>query len=830
MDYRDKIVQLMQEKGYVPRSEAELVQHFALSGKEIGAFISQLDELYERGKVFRTKQGTYVLASEAGIVVGTLSRHKKGFGFVSPAEETGEREGTGSGGDIYVAEENMRQAMHGDLVAVKLLKGEGASRRGEGAVARIIRRAHPELAGTFYCRRGYGFLVPDDPRIAQDVFVSQEHWNDVRSGDKAVVNILRWPDGGHSAEGEVIEIISRKGEPGGDIKTLLRCYQKSEAFPELVRKEAQAGQQSLPQRTQVQWQQAGRRDMRGQTVITIDGAGSKDFDDAVSLQQTPQNTWLLSVHIADVAHYVTEGSALDREAWKRGTSIYPLNQVIPMLPKELSNGICSLNPKEERLALSVDMEIDERGRVIRHEIYESVICSQERMVYDDVSDLLDFWNDRTAQTADAKGGKCEREAPCAEGTADAKKTENADKAGADEAERTEQQRLLQLSDRYAHIKEMLLEMERLALVLQDRREERGSIDFDLAEAEILLNDDGIAVEIGIASRRIANRMIEEFMLAANETVAEHFYWLGVPFIYRVHEKPEAEKISSLRRFLSNFGIPLKGSADSLHPRTLNEILKQAEGMEEEHVIHSVTLRAMQKAFYGTECLGHFGLSLTHYCHFTSPIRRYPDLMIHRIIKETLREPLTQERDEQLQQNTAQAAKQASLMECQAQELERDAQKMKMAEYMSQHIGEVFDGVISGVSNFGFFVQLSNTVEGLVRLCELADDFYDCEPERYRLIGRRYHNTYNLGQRVCVCVQRADAQSREIDFSLVEDGGSRYRRRRYGASAQSGREPRSGAGGATGTTSNRTAERTKRKNKKIHRRKETPRGVPGRRRH
>ena len=776
MDYREQIVELLSSPQYIPMSEEELVRFFRLEGKEIGAFIGQLDELYEGGRIFKTKRDRYVLCGTLGIVTGTLQKHQKGFGFVTPADADEIRGDDGRSGDVYVAQDNMKWAMHGDLVAVKLLKGEGAHKRREGAVARIIRHAHSEMVGTFYCRHGYGFLVPDDPRLTEDVFVSQTDWNGAQTGDKAVVKITRWPDGQYNAEGIVTEILSRAGETGGDIKALIRQYQKTKSFPDDVNAEAEAVEDQLEERTTEQWEALGRRDLREASVITIDGADSKDFDDAVSVTKLPGGNFLLSVHIADVTHYVKEGHPLDREAWNRGTSIYILDQVIPMLPQRLSNGICSLNPGVDRLTLSVDMEIDRSGRVVNHEIYEAVIRSQERMVYTDVSDMLEYWR-RPADSGQP-------------------------------IEQAQQERVEALCRRYEAIRPMLLDMEELAAILRRRREEQGSIDFDLDETQISLNEEGIPVHIGTAERRVANRIIEDFMVTANETVAEHFYWMGVPFVYRVHDKPDGERIGELKRFLGRFGLTLKGSADSIHPKALNELLKQTEGMEEEHVIHTVTLRAMQKAVYRPECMGHFGLGLKYYCHFTSPIRRYPDLMIHRIIKESLRSQLTEERTERLAALVDQASVQSSLTERQAQEMEREAEKMKMAEYMSHHIGECYDGIISSVTNFGFFVELENTVEGLVRAAELADDYYEYEPNQYRLIGSRSHNVYGLGDRVAIRVVRADVMTRQIDFALAEPPRGTERGRRGRKDSAGRRERTAGTWGATGYEGSRRKKESK----------------------
>lgn len=749
MNDREKILELLGSKGYIPLSAEELAEYFRLEGEEISAFISLLDEMYEGGLIFKTKRDKYVLSGTLGIVTGTLRKYKKGFGFVVPALGDSLQSGFG-GGDIYVAQENLKSAMDGDLVAVKLLTGEGVRKRREGAVARILRRAHTEMVGTFYRRRGYGFLVPDDPRLTEDVFISEENRRDAQTGDKVAATILQWPEDGRNAEGAVTEIVSRKGEPGGDIKALIRQYRKTKEFSAEVQAEAEAVERCLPEKTQEQWDREGRRDLRKQLVVTIDGADSKDFDDAVSVKKLDDHRFLLSVHIADVTHYVKENHPLDQEAFRRGTSIYILDQVIPMLPQELSNGICSLNPAQERLTLSVDMEIDGSGQVLRHEIYEAVIRSQERMVYDDVSDMLEFWG--RWESPGRRGGEA-----CGSSV------------GFDDPQ--EYRRVAELCRRYKHLRQMLLDMEELAGILRRRRQERGSIDFDLEDTHISLNEQGVPVYVGVAQRRVANKIIEDFMITANETVAEHVYWMGIPFIYRVHDRPQADRISELKRFLGRFGLVLKGSADSVHSKALSELLEQVAGMEEEQVIHTVTLRAMQKAVYSPECRGHFGLGLHYYCHFTSPIRRYPDLMIHRIIKETLRGELTEQRLAQWEKLVEQAAVQSSAAERQAQEMEREAEKMKMAEYMESRVGERFSGIISGVAQFGFFVQLENTVEGLVRAAELNDDYYEFQQSQYRLIGSRHHRVYALGDRVTVQVVRADAASREIDFALAEEAQS-----------------------------------------------------------
>lgn len=637
-------------------------------------------------------------------IIGTLSKHRKGFGFVITEDEEP---------DIYVSARSMGGAMNGDRVLAELLpQGRGNSR--EGIIIKVVERNTKELVGTFEKSKRFGFVVPDDRRIGDDIFVRKKDFRGAQRGDKVMVQITRYPDKENSAEGKITEIISRSGQAGGDIKALMRGYGLRETFPSRVNAEAKAvskagvGQEEL----------RGRRDLREKTTITIDGADSKDFDDAVSIELLPGGNYLLGVHIADVAHYVKEGGYLDQEALKRGNSVYLIDQVVPMLPKKLSNGVCSLNPDVDRLTLSVDMEVTPQGEVVNHEIYESVIHSKARMVYSEVSDML----------------------------------ENND---------------LTLIKKHRDVYEDLLIMDKLAKILRKNREARGSLDFDFDEAYITLDESGIPVSVDIAERRTANKLIEEFMLLANQTVAEHFYWMEVPFVYRIHESPSPEKMEEFRTFLRGFGLTLKGASDSIHPKTLNDILEKVSGKTYENVINTVMLRSMQKAFYGTECGGHFGLSLKYYCHFTSPIRRYPDLMIHRIIKACLHGKLDGKTLKNFKKKTLEAAEISSATERQAIELERQVEKMKKAEYISYHVGESYDGIISGVTGYGIYVQLANTIEGMVRLDSLTDDYYIYEPEKYRVIGERNHKTYMLGERVRITVDSVSIENREINFVIEE---------------------------------------------------------------
>ena len=638
-------------------------------------------------------------------VTGILSKHKKGFGFVIPDEGSFDR-------DIFISPSDMNGAMEGDRVEVDLIPEYLWEQSPQGIITKVTDRKLKEVAGFFDKGKKFGFVVPVDRKHNEDIYIPKKAFSGAKNGDIVVAAITGYPDRKNSAEGKITGILARAGEPGGDIKAIIRQRGLFFTFPSKAAAQAKAiskagvGEQDM----------AGRRDLRGENIITIDGADSKDFDDAVSVKRLDNGNFLLGVHIADVSHYIGEDSPLDKEALKRGNSVYIINQVVPMLPKELSNGICSLNEGEERLTLSVDMEITPEGDITEHNIYESVIRSKHRMVYTDVSDII----------------------------------ENDDR---------------ELAAKYSDIYDMLMDMKELAQILRSKREAAGSLDFDLDEAYITLDEKGVPVSVNLCERRTANRMIEEFMLAANKTVAEQFFWLELPFVYRVHEKPDAEKMQEFRTFLMGLSIRLKGEGGNIHPKALNEVLEQVAGTSYENVVNTVMLRSMKKAFYSTECEGHFGLSMKYYCHFTSPIRRYPDLIIHRIIKEYLHGGIDDERIAVLSQKTQETAETSSVTERAAIELERDVEKMKKAQYMSYHIGESFEGIISGITGYGMYVELENTIEGLVRLDRMYDDYYDAYPEQYRIVGQRTNKVYSLGQRVSIIVSDADYYEGTIDFRL-----------------------------------------------------------------
>lgn len=637
---------------------------------------------------------------------GTLRKHKKGFGFVIQDKPETEDYNEEEYRDIFIGKDNIKGAMNGDRVQVDLYPEYLWDKSPEGIIHKVIERSVTTVAGKFDARDKYGFVVPEGKGMKEDIFIAGRNFNKAKNGDYVVAEITKYPDAGSKAEGRIVEIIGRKGEPGSDILAMIKGAGLNIEFPDEVQWEADAIADEIESE-----EIKNRRDLRDVYTVTIDGADSKDFDDAVSIDINEKGNWVLGVHIADVTHYVKQDSPLDKEAFERGNSVYLINKVVPMLPKKLSNGICSLNPGVDRLTLTCEMEVTKAGKIVNHDIYESVINSHARLVYDDVSDILE-----------AK----------------------------------------EITDENKY----LFEMEKLAKVLMARKDARGSIDFNLEEPIITLDKNGKAVDVKPANRRIANKIIEEFMLLANETVAEHFFWLNVPFIFRVHETPSLLSIQELKTFLKGLNITLRGDAADMKPAHLSNILEETKGKQYENIVNTVILRSMQKASYEVECEGHFGLALKYYCHFTSPIRRYPDLMIHRIIKMILKDELNDKVMGKLETKCEKAAEHSSKTERQAIELEREVDKMKMAEYLEDKIGEKYDGIISGVTNFGMYVALENCIEGLVRLERIQGDYFELDADNYRIIGRGTGKTYALGDKVKIKVFGVNVEDREIDFVLA----------------------------------------------------------------
>ena len=687
-----------------------------------------LDMLLEEGKITINKRGKYeaVRGSQkeqekeekkgkrdkkekkkkeaqkylTGIFVG----HAKGFGFVELLDENGE--------DIYIPEEETGGAFHGDKVQVALKKENKPGKRREGRVIKVLERGNREIVGTFQESAGFGFVVPDNQRFLRDIFIQKENFLGARNQDKVVVEIRDYGTRKRSPEGKIIQVLGNSEEKGIDVLSVAKSCGLPMEFPEKVLNQAERIRESLNEGDFY-----GRLDLRDVPMVTIDGEDAKDLDDAVSLSKEG-NLFHLGVHIADVSNYVQYSSALDREALKRGTSVYLVDRVIPMLPKKLSNGICSLNAGEDRLALSCLMDIDEKGKVVSHGIAETVIHVNERMTYTDVKKIL----------------------------------------------RKEDQ---QLAERYRELLPMFFQMEELSALLRKRRKKRGAIDFDFPESKIELDENGKPVRIYPYEQNVATRIIEDFMLAANETVAQEYAQAGIPFVYRTHDTPDMEKMEPVLELVHRAGVKVKKSKEEIRPKEVQKTLKELEGKDSEDFFSRLILRSMKQAKYTTECTGHFGLAARYYCHFTSPIRRYPDLQIHRIIKENLRGKMTEAKMSHYEEILDEVARQSSAMERRAEEAERETVKMKKAEYMESQIGETFEGVISGVTDWGLYVELPNTVEGLVHVNSLMDDYYVYDSAHYTLTGEKKKRSFAIGQKVKVRVAQADARERTVDFVLAD---------------------------------------------------------------
>ena len=696
------IYDFMCEDMYVPMKIKELCIVLGVSKEDRPQLERILLELQEEGKITLSKRGKYA-KSEIKQLVGIFTAHQKGFGFVSIE---GEDE------DIFIPADDVNGAMHQDTVEVSI-SPVVTGRRREGKILKIIERGMKQVVCTFDKSENFGFAIPDNPKFGTDIFVPLERSKGAVSGHKVVVEITDYGKRGKHPEGKVIEIIGHINDPGTDILSIVRAYDMPVEFSEKIMRQVENVSNEVSEADM-----AGRMDIRDWMMVTIDGEDAKDLDDAVSLRMEGEN-YILGVHIADVSNYVQERSALDVEALKRGTSVYLVDRVIPMLPHKLSNGICSLNENVNRLALSCIMTINPKGEVIDHQIAETVIRTNRRMTYTNVKKIL---VDRDPEVI---------------------------------AE-------------YEELVPMFEKMEELAKILRKKRMKRGSIDFDFPETKVVLDKSGKPIEIKPYDRNVATKIIEDFMLIANETVAQHFFWQEIPFVYRTHDNPDSEKIHKLSTFINNFGYTIHIGTDEVHPKELQKLLEKIEGSEEEALISRLTLRSMKQARYTTSCTGHFGLATNYYCHFTSPIRRYPDLQIHRIIKETLRGRMKDKRIEHYEEILNEVAKHSSEMERRADEAERETIKLKKVEYMEDHIDEEFEGVISGVMEWGFFVELPNTVEGLVRVTELRDDFYQFYEDTYELVGEATNRRFKLGQKIRVRVLSTDRIMRTIDFGLVED--------------------------------------------------------------
>lgn len=727
---RKKVIcDLVNDSLYVPMKEKELAMLLQVSRQDREEFRGILQELLSEGKMTLTEKGKYI-KNNGKLLTGTFISNAKGFGFV---EVEGQAE------DFFVPEDMVNGAFHKDIVQIVLLPGDGG-RRKEAKVVKVIERGMKTVVGTYdKANANFGFVVPDLAKLPTDVFVPVERSKGAVSGHKVVAEITDYGRPGKNPEGKIVEILGHQNDPGVDILSIVKAHELPTEFSEKIMNQVERVAKEVTDADC-----AGRKDLRDVLMVTIDGEDAKDLDDAVSLTFDGQN-YHLGVHIADVSNYVQEGSALDREAIRRGTSVYLVDRVIPMLPHALSNGICSLNQGEDRLALSCLMTISPSGEITDYEICESVIRVDKRLSYTIVKALLE----QEEAAAGEEPGK----------TAEPAREE----AAVDASE-------------YSDLLPMLVQMKELSALLRKKRTTRGSIDFDFPECKIKLDGEGHPIDIRPYERNVATNLIEDFMLAANETVAQHFYWLELPFVYRVHDVPDMDRISGLSAFINNFGYYMKSvgrkggkvGSEEIHPKEIQKLLSRVAGTPEEAMISRMALRSMKQAKYSTECTGHFGLACKYYCHFTSPIRRYPDLQIHRIIKEQLRGRLKEERIAHYSEILPGIAKSSSDTERRADEAERETDKLKKAEYMEQFVGECFDGVVSGVTAWGVYVELPNTVEGLVHVSKLPGEYYYYNEKQYEMVGEITGRSFRPGMPVRVRVDGVDLFLKTIDFSLAED--------------------------------------------------------------
>ena len=742
MDRRKKfILELMGDPIYQPMRLREISSLLRLSKEEKRELYDVLDELCREGKVSVDRKGRYEkvkgkwkkkkddryyddrreeYGSEYGRkkkdknkkerpkgiqAEGTFIGHPKGFGFV---EIEGQDE------DIFIPESDTGTAMHQDKVRIIIRDDKKEGKRQEGVVVKVLERGMPEIVGTYQLNRDFGFVISDNPKFSKDIFIPRKEAAGIKNGDKVIAVITDYGSGNKNPEGKIKENLGNIRTPGTDILAIVKSFGIPSEFPEKVMKQAQR----VPDHV-LDADRDGRLDLRHLQTVTIDGEDAKDLDDAISLTKEG-DIYHLGVHIADVSNYVQYNSALDREALKRGTSVYLADRVVPMLPERLSNGICSLNQGEDRLALSCLMDINEKGKVVSHQIAETVINVNERMCYTDVKNILEDTDE------------------------EAKK-------------------------RYEELIPMFFMMKELSGILRNSRHHRGSIDFDFPESKIILNAAGKAIDVKPYEANVATKIIEDFMLMANETVAQEYCTEEIPFVYRTHDNPDPEKVESLLTLLHNQGVKIQKAKEEITPKEIQQIIESIEGLPNEAMISRLVLRSMKQAKYTTECSGHFGLAAKYYCHFTSPIRRYPDLQIHRIIKDNLRGRLMREgRTEHYAEILDEVARQSSVCERRADEAERESDKLKKAEYMSYHLGEEFEGIISGVTGWGLYVELPNTVEGLVHVNTLRDDYYIFDQETYELRGEMTKKVYKLGDKVRVRVADADKMLKTVDFELVSD--------------------------------------------------------------
>lgn len=697
---KDEILTLLSDDDYMDRSIDLLAKRLdCFSSENFVKLVKIMNELEEAGKVIRNKYNHYYLPNQFGMVLGTLTINKKGYGFVAVDDQEK---------DIFIAPDALKDAFNRDTVLVEINKYTDLERP-EGKVIRVIKRGQTRLVGEIKKGKRDYYVDVDDPKFEKPIFVDHAHLHGAVLGHKVLVEIKVYKP---ILKGDVVKIIGHKNDPGIDILSIVYEHDTPVEFNKAVYQQIE----NIPD-TLDEIDKSNRIDLRNETIVTIDGDDAKDLDDAISLKKLANGNYYLGVHIADVSYYVEEGTALDKEAFARGTSIYLADRVIPMLPHKLSNGICSLNPSVDRFTISCFMEINPRGEVVDHEIVPGIINSTERMTYTNVNKILD----------------------------------------GDQA--------LQLQ--YDHVKDLFFLMQELALILQEKKAKRGAIDFDVKEAKVVVNSKGETTDVVLRQRGASDRIIEEFMLLANETVAEHFKWLELPFIYRVHEQPKTKKLQQFSTIAKIMGYTIKGSLENVYPNELSSIIEASKETPEHTIISTLLLRCMQKARYDEQCLGHFGLADEFYTHFTSPIRRYPDLIVHRLIRKYLFEKcLDDQTIRHYQEIMPEIALQSSNREREAIDIEREVDDMKIAEYMEKHIGEEFEGIISSVTNFGFFVELDNTIDGLVHVSDLTDDFYFFDEKNLRYIGQRTGKVFKMSDHVKVRVISASKVDKSIDFEIV----------------------------------------------------------------
>ncbi len=704
LNKEDIILEFMKDEDYTPMKAKEIAIILGVPKKEYSKFTEAIKKLEENYKIAKNKKNRYRIIEEK-YIEGIYRKNQKGFGFVKVE---------GREGEIYISKDNSLRALNGDRVIVEILEEENKLKNAEGKIKKIIKHEKDTVVGTFQNRQNFGFVVPDDKALGTDIFISKSNFGKARDGHKVLVKITKYPEKGKNAEGKIIEVLGSPNQAGVDMLSLIKEYNLPSTFPEPVVEEAKKyGNKIDPKDIK------NRIDCRRHTIFTIDGEDAKDLDDAVRVIKLDNGNYRLDVHIADVSYYVREGSLLDKEAQIRGTSIYMLSRVIPMLPRELSNGICSLNQGEDRFTLSCSMEITPQGKTISAEVYKGIINVAERMNYHDVQKILDKSDEQ----------------------------------------------VLKKYEKYIKDFELMAE---LANILKTRRLEQGYLNLDIPESKIELDKEGRAIGVGKYETSFSNEIIEQFMLSANEAIAEKFFWLEAPFIYRVHEDPDLDKVKDLNKFLFDFGLKIKIVNEKIYPTEVSKILEEIKGKEEERVISTLILRTLKLARYEAQNKGHFGIASKYYCHFTSPIRRYPDLFIHRVISKYLEDNYVVDEEwvTDFMEKAEQRASSSSEREKVATKVERDSEDLKKAEYMQNKIGEEYEGIVSSVTQFGIFVELENTVEGLIRFENLGDEYFIYDEERKSLIGERTNITYKIGDKVKIRVISANKILRQIDFEIV----------------------------------------------------------------